>query len=120
MKMLNIKKILGILLAVCFVLSVTAAAVSAAPRDGPRDGIQKYNNDGKNRFDNGHNGKNKYDNHDNKKNYGNQYGQKKYKHFKPGYWGYKNVRHHPDRYHKYFWFVRERCWFPSGWHWNWY
>ena len=34
--MLKMKKILGILLAVCFVLSVTVASVSAAP--GDRDG----------------------------------------------------------------------------------
>ncbi len=110
------KKILGILLAVCFVLSVTAAAVSAAPGDGYR----KYNNDrdGKNRFDNGHDGRNKYDNHDNKKNYGNHYGQKKHKHFRPGHWGYKQARHNPDRYHKNYWFTNYRCWFPSEWYWD--
>jgi Ulp1 family protease len=43
---MQIKKILGILLAVCFLMSVTAAAVSAAP--GPDDNKGKpYNNPGK-------------------------------------------------------------------------
>ena len=44
--MLKMKKILGILLAFCFVLSVTAAAASAAPNDGSNG--YKANNDGKN------------------------------------------------------------------------
>ena len=42
--MLKMKKILGIFLAVCFVLSVTVASVSAAPGDNNRE-------DGKTKFD---------------------------------------------------------------------
>ncbi len=39
---MNIKKILGILLATCFMLSVTIASVSAAPGPGSRDGAKGY------------------------------------------------------------------------------
>jgi Ni/Co efflux regulator RcnB len=111
--MLKMKKILGILLALCFVLSVTAAAASAAPygKNGP-----KYN-DGKKNYDN-HDGKKNYDNHDGKKNYGNHYG--KTKHYKKGYWGHKKVRHNPDRHHKSYWYTNERYWFPGFWYWYWY
>ena len=93
--MLNMKKILGILLAFCFVLSVTAAAASAAP----------YEN---------HNDKKKYDNHDDKKKYDNHDGQKK--HYKQGYWGHKKVRHNPDRHHKSYWYTNDRYWFPGYWY----
>lgn len=58
--MLKMKKILGIFLAVCFVLSVTAAATSAAPyTDGRKQG-----NHGKNTFNNYD--KKKFDNNRNK------------------------------------------------------
>ena len=106
------KKILGILLALCFVLSVTVAAVSAAPSDGKNG----YNNhDGKNKYDN-HDGKNKYDNHYGKNKYDNHYGKKKY-HMK-GHWGYKHIRHNKDRYHKSVWYSNERYWIPAYWYWK--
>ncbi len=49
--MLNTKKIIGIFLAVCFVLSVTVASVSAAPAPYKKDDGKKIF-DGKKRFDN--------------------------------------------------------------------
>jgi Spy/CpxP family protein refolding chaperone len=88
--MLKMKKTLGILLAVCFVLSVTAAAVSAAPYG--------YKYDGKNRFDN----------HD----------DKKHKYFNLGHWGHKKVKHYKDRFHKYFWYSYERYWISGYWSWE--
>lgn len=109
------KKILGILLALCFVVSVTAAAASAAPNDGRNGPNGPKNNDDKRISDN-HDGKKNYDNHDGKKNYGNHYGQKKF--YKKGYWGYKKVRHHPDRHHKFYWYTNDRCWFPGYWYWR--
>ena len=89
------KKMLGILLAFCFVMSVTAAAVSAAP------------NDGKIGYNNHNDGKNKYDNH---------YGKKKYQ--MKGHWGYKKVKHNKDKKHKSFWFSNERYWIPGYWYWK--
>jgi hypothetical protein len=111
--MLKMKKILGILLAVCFLMSVTVAAVSAAPNYTDKN---RYDNhDGKNRYDN-HDGKNRYDNHNDKKNYGNHYGQKKYQ--MKGHWGYKKVRHNKDRHHKSFWYSNDRYWIPAYWYWK--
>ncbi len=97
--MLKIKKTLGILLAVCFVLSVTAAAVSAAPYG--------FKYDGKQRFDN-HDGKKWFDNHDNKK----------HKHFIQGHWEYKKVEYYKDRFHEYFSYVYEKYWISSYWSWE--
>jgi hypothetical protein len=48
--MLKIKKTLAILLAVCFVLAVTAAAVSAAPND-PNDGKKMYDHHDEKKFE---------------------------------------------------------------------
>ncbi|HEY3361179.1 MAG TPA: hypothetical protein VGK06_04935 [Methanosarcina sp.] len=45
-KMLKIKKILGILLALCFVMSVTAATVGATPNAVNKD-VKKFDNDNK-------------------------------------------------------------------------
>jgi hypothetical protein len=70
--MLKMKKIISILLGVCFLLSVTAAVVSAAP-----------NFYDMNSYDNHNDGKNKYDNHDGKKKYFMQ------SHWIPGYWYWK-------------------------------
>jgi hypothetical protein len=112
--MLKMKKTLGILLAVCFVLSVTAAAVSAAPNLDGKKGYNSYN-DGKNKYNN-HDGKNKYDNHDGKNKYDNHYGKKK--HFMQGHWGYKKVKHNKDRYHKLLWYTNERYWIPGYWYWK--
>ncbi len=112
---MKMKKILGILLALCFVLSVTAAAVSAAPQYGNKDkygdkdkygGKDKY--DGKDKY----NDKNKY----NDKKYDNHYGKKK--HFMKGHWGYKKVKHNKDKKHKSFWFSNERYWIPGYWFWK--
>ena len=44
---MKMKKILGILLAVCFLMSVTAAAVSAGENQEKDGGKDKYNNYGK-------------------------------------------------------------------------
>jgi len=130
--MLKMKKILGILLAFCFIMSVTAAAVSASAPGVPNgknkydnhinDGKNKYDNhinDGKNKYDNHINdGKNKYDNHinDGKNKYGNHYGKKKYQ--MKGHWGYKQVKHNKDKNHKSFWYSNERYWIPSYWYWK--
>lgn len=108
------KKILGILLAFCFVLSVTAAAVSAAPNYDGKNGYNNHN-DSKNKYDN-HDGKNKYDNHDGKNKYDNHYGKKKY--FMKGHWGYKKVKHNKDKKHKSFWFSNLRYWIPGYWYWR--
>ena len=107
------KKMLGILLAFCFVMSVTAAAVSAAPNDG-KIGYNNHN-DGKKIYDN-HDGKNKYDNHNGKNKYDNHYGKKKYQ--MKGHWGYKKVKHNKDRKHKSFWYSNERYWTPAYWYWK--
>lgn len=107
------RKILGILLALCFVLSVTVAAVSAAPDSYKSGDRNKYNDDHK------YDGKNKYnDNHkyDNKNKYDNHYSKKKY--FMKGHWGYKKVKHNKDKKHKSFWFSNERYWIPGYWYWK--
>ena len=106
------KKILGILLALCFVMSVTAAAVNAsAPGvpNGKNNFPGNHINDGKNNFPSNHinDGKNKYDNH---------YGKKKYQ--MKGHWGYKKVKHNKDRNHKFFWYSNERYWIPAYWYWK--
>ena len=98
--MLKMKKTLGILLAVCFVLSVTAAAVSAAPY-----GYNKYD------------GKHKFDNHDSKK-WFDHYDSKKHKHFNPGHWGHKKVKHYKDKFHRYFWYSYEKYWISNYWSWE--
>ncbi len=114
------KKILGILLALCFVMSVTAAAASAAPNDGKNgynhnDG--KNNNNGNHNVNNGnHNGNDNHNGNGNQYNNGNHYGQKKY--YKQGYWGHKKVRHNPDRNHKSYWYSNDRYWFPGYWYWR--
>jgi uncharacterized protein YxeA len=117
--MLKMKKILGIFLAVCFVVSVTAAAVSAAPiyndKNNNHDKNNYDNHNGKNNYDN-HNGKNNYDNHYGKNNYDNHYGKKKY--FMQGHWGYQKVRHNKDKHHKSFWYTNDRYWIPSYWYWK--
>ena len=111
--MLKMKKILGILLAFCFVMSVTAAAVSAAPFDGKN--VYNNHNDGKKIYDN-HDGKKKYDNHNDKKKYDNHDGKKKYQ--MKGHWGYKKVKHNKDKHHKSFWYSNDRYWIPAYWYWK--
>jgi hypothetical protein len=95
--MLKIKKILSIMLGVCFLLSVTASAVSAAPFSNA--GFNNHNVG----FDNHKNDFNKFDNHKNK-------------HYKPGHWGYKKTRHGKDRYHKSFWYSNDKFWTPGYWY----
>jgi len=115
---MKVKKILGILLALCFVLSVTAAAVSAAPVNDKYDGKQKYDSkqkyDGKQKYD----AKNKYDskNNYNDKKYDNNYGKKKY--FMQGHWGHKKVKHNKDKKHKSFWYTFDKYWIPGYWYWK--
>ncbi len=94
-KVLKMRKILGILLGVCFLLSVTAAAVSAAPFDG-KIGCNNHND-----------GKKKFDNH---------YGKKKY--FMKGHWGYKRVKHNKDKHHQTFWYRNEGYWVPGYYYWK--
>ncbi|MDR7664507.1 hypothetical protein RG963_01655 [Methanosarcina sp. Z-7115] len=111
--MLKMKKILGILLAFCFVMSVTAAAVSAAPFDSKN--VYNNHNDGNKKYDN-HDGNKKYDNHDGNKKYDNHYGKKKYQ--MKGHWGYKKVKHNKDKHHKSFWYSNDRYWIPAYWYWK--
>jgi Ni/Co efflux regulator RcnB len=70
---MEMKKILGILLAVCFLMSVTAAAVSAGESQEKYGGKDKYNN-----YDKDKNyGKDK--NYDKDKNYGDRHKKVEYK-----------------------------------------
>ncbi|MGA9188898.1 MAG: hypothetical protein WB014_10170 [Methanosarcina sp.] len=89
--MLKMKKILGILLAVCFVLSVTAAAVSAGPANYFKDKKDfRYDNhryDKKDRYDRG----DRYDKKD-------RYDDKK-RHYNPSHWGKERVGHREFRNH---------------------
>jgi hypothetical protein len=126
-KVLKMRKILGILLAFCFVMSVTVAAVSAAPNDGKNNynnnnGKKIDNNNGKNNYNNNNgknnynnnNGKNNYNNNNGKNNYNNNNGKKKY--FMQGKWGYKKVKHNKDKNHKSFWYTNEKYWIPGYWY----
>jgi Ni/Co efflux regulator RcnB len=114
--MLKMKKILGILLALCFVMSVTAAAASAAPNDGRNNNDNHNgNNNGHNVNNGNHNGNDNHNGNGNHYNNGNHYG--KTKHYKQGYWGHKKVRHNPDRHHKSYWYTNDRYWFPGYWYW---
>ncbi|WP_292388597.1 hypothetical protein, partial [Methanosarcina sp. UBA5] len=96
--MLKMKKILGILLAFCFVLSVTAAAASAAPDNNRYNDKNKYNDNNKYNDKHKYNDNNKYNDkhkYDNKNKYNdNHYGKKKYQ--MKGHWGYKKVKHNKD------------------------
>jgi len=78
--MVNMKKILGILLALCFVVSVTAAAASANQNNGPK--FDNHNNGPK--FDNH---KPKFDNHKPKFDNHNK------RHHHPAHWENKRVGH---------------------------
>ncbi len=106
---MKMRKILGILLALCFVLSVTVAAVSATQNNVKNnyDGKQKY--DAKNKYDSKdkYDSKNKYDNHNGKKKY-----------FMKGHWGYKKVKHNKDSKHKSLWYTSEKYWIPGYWYWK--
>lgn len=77
--MLKMKKIIGVFLGVCFLLSVTTATVNAAPYGYKYDSNKKLDN---------HYGKKWFDNHHGNKWFDNHHG-KKYKHFNSGHWGYK-------------------------------
>jgi hypothetical protein len=111
--MLKMKKILGILLAFCFLMSVTVSAVSAASNDGKI--VYNNQNDGK-KIDNNNNGKKIDNNNNGKKIDNNNNGKKKY--FMQGHWGYKKVRHNKDKNHKSFWYSNEKYWIPGYWHWK--
>ena len=81
--MVNIKKILGILLALCFVLSVTAASAAASgdnrgPRDGPGDRDKPKFDNHKPKFDDH---RPKFDDHNKKR------------HHHPAHWENKRVGH---------------------------
>ena len=87
--MVNMKKILGILLALCFVVSVTAAAASANQNNGPK--FDNHNNGPK--FDNHNNGP-KFDNHKPKfDNHKPKFDNHNKRHHHPAHWENKRVGH---------------------------
>ena len=105
------------MLGVCFLLSVTASAVSAAPFSNAgfnnhNVGFDNHKNDF-NKFNNHRNDFNKINNH---RNDFNKFDNHKNKHYKPGHWGYKKTRHGKDRYHKSFWYSNDKFWTPGYWY----
>jgi hypothetical protein len=135
---MQMKKILGILLAFCFLMSVTVAAVSAAvntpvidknhgnPINKPvikspgnpinKPVIKSPGNPINNQFDkNGYNkygyNRNGYDKFGYNKNGYDKFGHKKGYHAK-GHWMYKKTRHNKDRNHKSYWYTNDKYWQP--------
>jgi Ni/Co efflux regulator RcnB len=84
--MVNMKKIIGILLALCFVLSVTAASAAAS---GDDDHHEKPHE--KPRFDDRHD---KKDRHDERYKFNDQH---KKRHHHPAHWEKKRVGHREFR-----------------------
>jgi hypothetical protein len=95
---MQMKKILGILLALCFLMSVTAAAVSAEPNQkfisSKKTGDKSFGNKDDNKF--GNKDDNKFGNKDRR-----------------GHWMFKKSRHNKDKHHKFVWFTNDRVW-----HWD--
>ncbi len=89
--MVNMKKIVGILLALCFVLSVTAAS-AAASGDNDREHREKPGDHGKPKFDDRH--KPKFD--DRHKPKFNDHQKKRHHH--PAHWEKKRVGHREFRH----------------------
>jgi hypothetical protein len=112
--MLKMKKIIGVLLGACFLLSVTAATVNAAPYGYNHEGNKKFDDHYGNKWFDNHHGNKWFDNHHGNKWFDDYHG-KKYKHFNPGYWGHKKIKHYRDRFHKFFWYSYERYWISSYW-----
>jgi hypothetical protein len=130
----KIDKALAIFLAVCFVMSVTAAAVCADanpvnnykpvsnPGNNPGNNYKPVSNPGNNPGNNYKPVSNPGNNYRPGNNPGNNYrpGEKPFfkqtihkKMHKAGYWGYKTVWHNKDKKHKNRWFTKERYYFPS-------
>jgi len=116
----KIDKALAIFLAVCFVMSVTAAAVCADAN--PVNNYKPVSNPGNNPGNNYKPVSNPGNNYRPGNNPGNNYrpGEKPFfkqtihkKMHKAGYWGYKTVWHNKDKKHKNRWFTKERYYFPS-------
>jgi hypothetical protein len=126
---MQIKKILGVLLAVCFLMSVTAAAVSAAGSDVPN--VARTHTQGTTTIpNNGQSGnKNNVGKPDNNvvkpgiKNNGGRpdnnvgqpgnkgnYGKGNYAYHKKGHWMYKKTRHNKDRHRKSDWYTNDKYW----------
>jgi hypothetical protein len=104
------KKILGILLGVCFLMSVTAATVCAdansvnnykpGPVNNYKPGpVNNYKPGPVNNYKPG------------KKPFFKQTTHKKM--HKAGYWGYETFWHNKDKNHKSRWFTKERHYFPG-------
>ena len=114
---MQMKKILGILLGVCFLMSVTVAAVSAGDVYG-KDGRDKFGFDkfGRDKFGFDKHGFDKfgYDRKGfdrdgyNRKGF-DKFGHKKGKHTK-GHWEFKKTRHNKDNHHKFVWYTNDRVW----------
>jgi hypothetical protein len=115
---MQMKKILGILLAVCFLMSVTVAAVSAAGSDVPN--VAGTHAQGTTTIPNGKqpgikNNGGRPDNNvgqpGNKGNYGKgNYGKGNYGYHTKGHWMYKKTRHNKDRHHKSYWYTNDKYW----------
>jgi hypothetical protein len=123
-KQTQMKKILSILLGVCFLVSITAAAASAgAVNNYGKDGYnpQGYNKDGYNKqgfdkdgynkqgFDKDGYNKQGYDKYGYNKQGCDKYGHKKAKHTK-GHWEIKHIKHNKDNNHKDDWYTNENAW----------
>src|SRR5664279_2387915 len=100
---MQMKRILGILLALCFLMSVTAASVSAGAADQKVDDHQKVNDhqkvDGKKKEDD-----KARKNRDDKKRHDDR--------FKPkGHWEIIKVKHVAWKHgHKFVWFTVKKVW----------
>ena len=102
---MQVKKIFGTLLTVCFLMSVTAAVVCADANP-----VNNVNNPGLGNDFNKPGSLNNFYKPE-KKPFFKQTTHKKM--YKPGYWGYKTVWHNKDKHHKNRWFTKERCYFPG-------
>jgi opacity protein-like surface antigen len=118
---MQMKKILGVLLAVCFLMSVTAAAVSAVPENRIFDkygfdqhGFNKDNRD-KFGFDKDGHDKNGYDRNGRDKDGYDRNGRDKDGHYKgqkhtKGHWIIHHTKHHHDKNHRFDWFSNDKVW----------
>ena len=114
---MQMKKILGILLAFCFLMSVTVAAVSAAGNvpvinNNHGNSMNKPvttnpGNPMNNQMNKGGYNKNGYNNKGFDK-----FGHKKGYHTK-GHWMFKKTRHNKDGHHKSYWYTNDKYW-----HWD--
>jgi hypothetical protein len=110
---MQMKRILGILLALCFLMSVTVAAVSAEPmnRDDNKDKKMDKDDNKDKRMDKDDNKDKRMDKDDNKDKRMDKDDNKKFdmKHTK-GHWMFKKTRHDKDKNHRFIWFTNDRYW----------